>query len=71
MSEKEEIVFAIFVVVYISPKDTNMELKLKSIKKQMSLLDIQSYDEGKSEGKRRCGMQRTLGQKLKMDLYEC
>ena len=36
MCEKEEIVFAIFVVVYITPKDTDMELKLESIKKQMS-----------------------------------
>ena len=36
LSEKEEIVFVIFVVVYISPKDTDMELKLKSVKKQMS-----------------------------------
>ena len=32
LSEKEQIDFA--VVVYISPKDTDMELKLKSIQKQ-------------------------------------
>ena len=35
LSEKEEIVFA--VVVYISLKDTDMELKLKSTQKQMLL----------------------------------
>ena len=32
LSKNEEIVFA--VVIYISPKDTDMELKLKSIQKQ-------------------------------------
>lgn len=46
LSEKEEIVFAIFVVVYISPKHTNLEYKTRTYK-ETNVINIQY--EGKSE----------------------
>lgn len=46
MSEKEEIVFAIFVVVYISPMDTDPEYKTRTYK-ETNVINIQY--QGKSE----------------------
>ena len=46
MSEKEEIVFTIFVVVYISPMDTDPEYKTRTYK-ETNVINIQY--QGKSE----------------------
>lgn len=46
LSEKEEIVFAIYIVVYISPKDTDLEYKTRTYK-ETNVINIQY--ESKSE----------------------